>query len=93
MSLYPSVVRSTVRPKTSIVSPLLSNTHFLYKELLFQLLHHVSNESIISREKFIVSVNVLKEISVANVERIVDLSGFESKIFRCLSHSVFPKSW
>ena len=26
--------------------------HFLYKELLFQLLHHVSNESIMSEEKF-----------------------------------------
>ena len=80
-SLYSKSVRSTVRPEGSFVAILVENIHFLCKEPLLPLLHHVSNESIISREWFFVNSHVLKDISRMHAERIGDLAE-RSKIFR-----------
>ena len=80
-SLYSNSVRSTVRPEDSFVAILGENIHFLYKEPLHPLLHHVSNESIISGEWFFVNSHVLNDIPRMHAEGIVDLAE-RSKIFR-----------
>ena len=73
-------------PDLNCVANLGGKPTFFTKNFCFQLLHQVSNESIVSREGgSSVNVHVLQEVS--------DLAGFESKGFRCLGHSGFPESW
>ena len=61
---------------------------FNFKEHLFQFVYH----SIISTETFVVNVHILDKFSRIHAKRIVNLAGVESKIFRCIRHSIFPES-
>ena len=85
--------RSTFRPKISSVSPLVVRTStFFTKNSCFNFCSRSSPER--EREKFIVKVHTLKEsVLVSCKKSIVDVAGFESKVFRCLGHTVFPGSW
>ena len=58
--------------------------YFLQQELLFQLSHHVTQMLMVSREKFVVHVHVLNEVTGVHSQRIVDLARLESKIFHWL---------
>ena len=52
----------------------------------------MSDDSVISREAFVVNMHILEKVSKVPFARIINLAGFESKVSHCIAHSILSRS-